>query len=196
MQQSWAWNLLDLFGAQKIAEHRSSFRKVSSHDFRKVKASSVVGFSMLEVITVLAIAGILVAIAAPSWLSFHNTWQLNAAQDEVYQAFRQAQSEAKRRNIRWQVSFRNIEGQGQYALHPVTMPPALAAWSELPKGVQFDPRQTTLRPQNGVYRLQFNHQGHVNGQLGRVSLIGRQRMRTRRSVLASTLIGAVRKINN
>lgn len=151
---------------------------------------------MLEVITVMAIAGILLAIAAPAWISFHNTWQLNAAQDEVYQAFRQAQFEAKRRNLRWQISFQNVDGQGQYALHPVTLPPSLATWTDLPDGVHLDLRGTSLRRNNGVYMLQFNHQGHVNGQLGRVKLMGRERMRTRRSVLASTLIGAVRKANN
>ncbi|MGB3495139.1 MAG: type II secretion system protein [Elainellaceae cyanobacterium] len=199
MQRHREWNPLDRFGVRKLAQRLTPLRKVRPHHLKKAtiaSAPSASGFSMLEMITVMAIAGIVLAIAAPGWISFHNTWQLNAAQDEVYQAFRQAQSEAKRRNLRWQVSFQNVDGQGQYALHPVTVPPMLATWSELPDGVQLDPRRTTLRPQNGVYKLQFNHQGHVNGQLGRVSLMGRERMQTRRSVLASTLIGAVRKANN
>lgn len=214
MQTYRAWNPLARLGARvigvrpvsaqatiarKATQSRTPFRKSEAGHFEKHHASlesGESGLSMLEIIVVMAIASILVAIAAPAWISFHNTQQLNAAQDEVYQALRQAQFEAKRRNLRWQVSFRNVEGQGQYALHPVTLPPTLADWTELPDGVQLDLRRTTLRPQSGVYRLQFNHQGHVNGQLGRVSLMGKARMRTRRSILASTLIGSVRKAND
>lgn len=174
--------------------HQAQIELQQSHKTKRSTFDS--GFSMLEVIVVMAIVGIIAAIAAPSWVSFSTTWKLNAAQDEVYQALRQAQAEAKRRGIGWQVSFQNVDGQAQYASHPVTTAPFLAAWSTLPESVQLDPDRTTVRLDNGVYEVQFNHKGHVNGQLGRVSLMGNESVPTRRSVLASTLIGALRKAKN
>lgn len=53
------------------------------------------GFTLLEILVVLAIAGILSAIAAPSWLSFTNNQRINSSQTKVFQAIKTAQSSAK-----------------------------------------------------------------------------------------------------
>lgn len=53
------------------------------------------GFTLIELLVAIAVAGILAAIAAPSWLSFVQQRRLSAATDRVYQAVRAAQSEAR-----------------------------------------------------------------------------------------------------
>lgn len=52
------------------------------------------GFSLVEVLIVIVIAGTLALIAAPSWLSFANSRRADAARDQVLQLLRQAQSQA------------------------------------------------------------------------------------------------------
>jgi prepilin-type N-terminal cleavage/methylation domain-containing protein len=70
-----------------------------------LKNSSNSGFTLVEMLVVIFIIGILSAIAIPSWVSFVNTRRLSVAQDEVYRAMRQAQSQAKKQKLTWQVSF-------------------------------------------------------------------------------------------
>lgn len=53
------------------------------------------GFTLLEVLVVVFIAGILAAIAAPGWLAFVNGQRLNVVRDQVVQALRSAQSKAQ-----------------------------------------------------------------------------------------------------
>lgn len=57
---------------------------------------STSGMTILEAIVVVAILGILSAIAAPSWVAFANRQRANRATDQVLQAIRTTQSDAKR----------------------------------------------------------------------------------------------------
>lgn len=146
---------------------------------------------------VLTIAGILAAIASSTWLSFLNTWRLNAGQDQVYQIMRLAQSKAKTEKRRFQASFRTIENQVQWAIHPTSATIEDQDWQTMPGLFLIDPDETTLyRSPEGTYRLQFNHQGNVNGRLGRLTLMGLNAYTARRCVFASTLIGTLRKAKN
>lgn len=146
---------------------------------------------------VITIAGILTAIASSSWLSFLNTWRLNAGQDQVYQIMRMAQSKAKNEKRRLQASFRNESNQVQWAIHPPSASLSEKDWNTMPGIVLIDADETTLyRSADDVYRLQFNHQGHVNGRLGRLTLMGLNPHAARRCVFASTLIGTLRKAKN
>ncbi len=63
------------------------------------------GFTILEVIVVAVIIGVLGAIAAPGWLAFVNRQRASTAKDEVQQAIRTAQSEAKQRRRRMSIEF-------------------------------------------------------------------------------------------
>lgn len=54
------------------------------------------GFTLIEVLAVVAMIGILSAIAAPGWLGFVNNNRLSASQSRVFSALRDAQSKAKR----------------------------------------------------------------------------------------------------
>jgi type II secretory pathway pseudopilin PulG len=144
---------------------------------------------MPEILVIVVIIGILMAIAAPSWLSFLNARQLNAAQDELFQAIRQAQVQAAQTHQVWQASFREPNGLIEFAVHTANAPPI---WQASIPTVHIDSADTTLATSSSSYRVQFGKLGQVNGQLGRLTLVG-DRSRTRRCVVVSTLLGAVRK---
>ncbi|MGA7935812.1 MAG: prepilin-type N-terminal cleavage/methylation domain-containing protein, partial [Kovacikia sp.] len=150
------------------------------------------GFTILEIIVIVAIVGILFAILAPAWASSINILRLNAAQSEVYQAMRDAQSTARRNHIVWQASFRELNEVVQWAIHPATLSPANAFWKNLDPNVQLDV-ETTLQLAGGVRRVQFDENGNVNGQLGRLTLSGKAGGKAKRCVIVSTLIGVVRQ---
>jgi Tfp pilus assembly protein FimT len=151
--------------------------------------SSTSGFTLLETIVIVAIIGILVAIAVPSWISFLNTQQLNIARDEVYQAIRQAQTSARYHRVIWQTSFRQQNDTVQWAIHPANISPT--TWKNLVGNIQLD-GETSLQLAGGVRRIQFDEDGNVNGQLGRITLSNPRDSRTKRCVIVSTLIGSIR----
>lgn len=155
--------------------------------------SPITGFTLYELLVVIAVMGILVAIVTSGWVEFHDKRRLGTAQNQIYQILRQAQFEAKRHHLHWQASFQNIGGQGQLAIHSVNTLPLDADWIPLPDGVQIDVDETTLRQDNGFYEVQFNSRGHVNGQLGRVTVRVAGASRLRRCVFVSTLIGGLRE---
>ena len=69
------------------------------------------GFTLLEILVVLALVGILGAIASPSWVGFSINQSLNSAQSRAFSNLRSAQSSAKRDQVDWQASFRNFGGR-------------------------------------------------------------------------------------
>lgn len=151
------------------------------------------GFTLVEMLIVLSIAGILAGIAAPSWVSWRNTQRLEAAQDQALQLMRQAQARAMFTRLEWRVSFREVGRVAQWASHPATAAPAAADWQPLPAGIQIDPAETTLTQAGGIYRVEFTHRGHVNPPLGRLTFRTAGNPRTRRCVVVSTILGALRK---
>ena len=76
------------------------------------------GFTLTEALVVIVMAGILSAIAAPSWLSFLNRQRVNAAQDQALQTLRLAQAKAMRENRVWVASFREEDDRVQWSVHP------------------------------------------------------------------------------
>lgn len=137
------------------------------------------------------IIGILAAITVPSWLGFVNTVRLNTAQQEVYLAIRQAQSQAIKNKLNWRVSFREQNGIVQWVVHPsTTVNPADYTWNNLDPNVRLD-AETTLQQPNGGH-IQFDSRGNVNPPLRRITLSSRNGGKAKRCVYISTTLGAIR----
>lgn len=81
----------------------SNFDKPKVDPIRKYNDA---GFSLLEMLTVVAMIGILSAIIAPNWIGFVQRQRVNKANDAVMAAIKQAQTEAKKQKINYSVSFR------------------------------------------------------------------------------------------
>uniref|UniRef100_A0ACD5GYM2 Pilus assembly FimT family protein n=1 Tax=Desertifilum tharense IPPAS B-1220 TaxID=1781255 RepID=A0ACD5GYM2_9CYAN len=171
-----------------------------------LRKNSVAGFTMVELLTAIATIGVLSAIATPSWRTFVENQQLNAAQERAYYGLREAQSQAKLTKSNWQMSIREttVEGKAiaQWTIHPVY--PSnfnlhqLNTWQNFNPEVTIDPDHSTLyrHPSGinqGIWRMQFNHHGNPNGQLGRITLSSRRSKASRhRCIFTSTLIGTLR----
>lgn len=62
----------------------------------KLRRSPTAGFTLLEMLVVIVIAGVLFSIMAPGWVQFMNTRRVNGARDQILQALRVTQTEASR----------------------------------------------------------------------------------------------------
>lgn len=158
----------------------------------RTKPFLTAGFTLPEVLMVVVIAGILAAIAAAGWQLFGNNRLLTAAQDEIFQAMRQAQVQALQTHADRQASFQTASGAVQWSVHP---PDALATeiyWQTLDPRVEIaDP--TTLPQAGQIYRVEFDYQGHVLPPFGRLTLQVKNGGSSKRCVFVSTLLGALRK---
>lgn len=159
------------------------------------KPSAAAGFTLAEGLSVVAIIGVLMAMGAPTWLGLRNGHNLSTAQSEAYQMLQRAQTEADRTRLGWQVSFRTVNERVEASVHPANS--LSGSWQMLPEGIRIDAAETTFALSNGIYQVQFdNANGRVNGQLGRITFIGKSGSSTRRCVMVSTLLGALRKGQN
>lgn len=156
------------------------------------------GFTLLEAVIVLVIAGILVVIGAPALLAWLSNQQLTSAQSQVESIFRQAQSTAKQRHIDYQISFKRQDYPVEWAIHPANSSPMAQTWQTLNHGVKLSlaDADTTLIKDSNVYKMVFNHRGELsaaNGRLGgRVTLLPVSGGSRKRCVFVSNLLGTTR----
>ncbi|NMG10492.1 prepilin-type N-terminal cleavage/methylation domain-containing protein [Brasilonema sp. UFV-L1] len=177
------------------------------------------GFTLLELLISLVILSILAAISMPSWLAFVDIQRLKAAQNEVYLAIRQAQTQAIKNKLTWQVSFREQNGIVQWAVHQaeakVFIPNAISInntlWHNLDQNIHIYkdnkgeyettfPKETTKQE----WRIMFNYQGcpvyEVGSEctqtslrtLGQITLSSKYGGKAKRCVYISTILGAIR----
>jgi prepilin-type N-terminal cleavage/methylation domain-containing protein len=161
---------------------------------KKFNIDSNSGFTLLELLVTLLMVGILSAIALPSWLSFINLRRLNTAQNQVYLAMRQAQSQAKKNKVTWVASFRQQNKLVEWAVYGVNQQPSEGMWHQLESGVYIDDetnlKKISASPQQ--YQVSFDYRGQVIPQFGRITLIGEYSGQAKRCVVVSTILGAVR----
>lgn len=151
------------------------------------------GFTVLELLVIVVIVAFVVAIAAPNMVHFWTAQQVTASQQEVYQGIQLAQHNAQRERIEWQFSIRDTGSRVEWAIHPQALPATKAAvWSTLDSAVLIDASNTTLASQSNIYYVRFGHRGEVTYRLGRITLASRYGGKTKRCVVVSTLLGAMR----
>jgi prepilin-type N-terminal cleavage/methylation domain-containing protein len=82
---------------------------VSRHELR--------GFSLAELLTVVAVAGLLVAWAMPSWLSLRRRTAVRAASAEIRTVFHSVRSRAVARSNSAAVHFARAGSEWQFAIY-------------------------------------------------------------------------------
>jgi prepilin-type N-terminal cleavage/methylation domain-containing protein len=182
---------------------------------------AIFGFTLIEMLVVLAIVGVLAAIVGPTWLGSLNRQRLSQSQNQVFRAIRLAQSNAKRDKVNWQASFRSspTDGTAQIAVHKTTtLVTTLSntSWESVVSNVQLNvqtnsscsPKLLTTAPQissaPNVYAIEFDAKGQPNtcastssicgtfSDCGRVTLSYGNQTGPKACVVLNTLIGAVR----
>lgn len=153
------------------------------------------GFTLLEMLVVVLLIGILSTTGIANWLAFVQTRRLNTAQNEIYFAMRQARSQATKEKLAWQASFREQNGIVQWAVHPATVDPSVANWSNLDVNVRLD-EETTLQISNGVRQIKFDYRGNIISLPRSITISSKYGGKAKRCVYISTILGAMRMAKN
>ncbi|MCM0591811.1 MAG: type II secretion system protein [Gloeotrichia echinulata IR180] len=183
--------------------------------------SSNTGFALVEILVVTLIIGLLGLIALPQWMAFVDVRRLNSSQYEIYRAMREAQSQASKEKLTWQVSIREQNGIVQWVIHPaekgIFIPNYVSnndkIWDSVEPNVrivqdknQKGKNETTFPKQlsQQVWRVLFNYQGcpvyEVGDEctktalrtLGQITFYSQNAGKARRCVYVSTVLGAMR----
>jgi len=135
------------------------------------------GFTLLELLVIVLILGILISIAAPSWVAFINRQRVRTVNDRVLQTLRSAQSEAKRSKRDLTVTFDLATTDPPTVTinptDPATNPPQQTALTTTPPiqkvtldaGGEIKPRTIKLLTNqnliNNAASITFNYQGNI-----------------------------------
>lgn len=127
--------------------------------------SDSAGFTLLEALAIIAMLGVISAIAAPSWLAFLVRQRLNTARNEVLQMMTSAQVEASREKSCRTISFGSDDG----------VPTLTITWKEVGTGQSISRKQLIAMGQRnlrvaaegseGASTISFNHKGNIENCL-------------------------------
>ncbi len=125
------------------------------------------GFTLVEVLVVVVLAGILAALSGPFFGRVIAQYTLKRYTSEVYQAISQAQAYSHQRRENWQFSLCYNKGILQYAVHlasqvPTTCGGGNISWTSLPSNISLDTTASNVtmsQPTAGIYQVCFNDQG-------------------------------------
>lgn len=162
----------------------------------------VAGFTLLEVLTTVALIGIISAIAIPSFAGLINRQRLNNAQEQVFTIMRNAQANAKRERRTWTACFRDDGTRVLSSLNRLpsstwtcatatNWQPLLGADSKL---IAINVPNTSIDPSPATYYpVQFEYNGSIKPPLRRITLnIRNETNGIKRCVFLSTVLGALR----
>ena len=178
---------------------------------------AIAGWTLVEMLVVIAIIGILSAIVAPSWIALLTRQRLNSAQAEALTVLRETQANAKREKRIWQACFRDDGTNVLWSIQavPVSGPDdctnvPIGSWNRMleenSNSIAIDTTNnatTLLEDPAGYYKMQFQYKGLVNGQLGKITFGSRSVQGqpgvadgSKRCVFVSTLLGVMRAGSN
>ncbi len=179
---------------------------------------SSAGFTLIEVLVVVILIGVLAAILSPGWVAFMNRQRLGRATEQVQQALRTAQADAKRTGTYRQVQFDTTADPPRFAVvkATATVSPSLSItavaqnqinnWQNLGQGdikagvismAENNPNSNSVifGPKGEVVRTNFAPSNPTTLPfIVTVSL--RQSSATKRCVRVETLLGAISQGEN